>query len=49
MARGEVQSDGKSRLMCAPGGGVDPGASLPDNLAREAGKDWARAASGVAR
>ena len=27
--------DGKSRLMCAPGGGVDPGASLPDNLARE--------------
>jgi 8-oxo-dGTP pyrophosphatase MutT (NUDIX family) len=27
--------DGKSTLMCAPGGGVDPGASLPENLARE--------------
>lgn len=27
--------DGKSDLMCAPGGGVEVGASLPDNLARE--------------
>ena len=27
--------DGKSRLMCAPGGGVEPGSSMPDNLARE--------------
>lgn len=27
--------DGKSDLWCAPGGGVDRGASLPDNLARE--------------
>jgi 8-oxo-dGTP pyrophosphatase MutT (NUDIX family) len=27
--------DGKSALMCAPGGGVDPGASLTENLARE--------------
>lgn len=27
--------DGKSPLMCAPGGGVDPGQSLPENLARE--------------
>ncbi|MCT4371492.1 NUDIX hydrolase [Yangia mangrovi] len=26
---------GKSDLWCAPGGGVEPGASLPDNLARE--------------
>lgn len=26
---------GKSRLMCAPGGGVEPGSSMPDNLARE--------------
>ncbi|MEO0915252.1 MAG: NUDIX domain-containing protein, partial [Pseudomonadota bacterium] len=26
---------GKSNLLCAPGGGVDPGASLPANLARE--------------
>ncbi len=26
---------GQSDLMCAPGGGVDAGASLPDNLARE--------------
>ncbi|WP_120499622.1 NUDIX hydrolase [Roseovarius sp. EL26] len=25
----------KSDLWCAPGGGVDPGASLPDNLKRE--------------
>ena len=27
--------DGKSDLMCAPGGGVESGASLPDNLVRE--------------
>lgn len=27
--------DGKSRLLCAPGGGVQPGSSMPDNLARE--------------
>lgn len=27
--------DGKSALMCAPGGGVEVGSSLPDNLARE--------------
>ncbi|WP_298839199.1 NUDIX domain-containing protein [uncultured Roseobacter sp.] len=27
--------DGKSDLMCAPGGGADPGTSLPENLARE--------------
>lgn len=26
---------GRSDLWCAPGGGVEPGASLPDNLARE--------------
>ncbi|MGC3938199.1 NUDIX domain-containing protein [Roseobacter sp. EG26] len=26
---------GRSTLLCAPGGGVEPGASLPDNLARE--------------
>lgn len=26
---------GKSDLWCAPGGGVEPGTSLPDNLARE--------------
>lgn len=26
---------GKSDLMCAPGGGVDPHSSLPDNLRRE--------------
>ncbi len=26
---------GQSPLWCAPGGGVEPGASLPDNLARE--------------
>ena len=26
---------GKSDLWCAPGGGVESGASLPDNLARE--------------
>lgn len=27
--------DGKSDLLCAPGGGVEPHQSLPDNLARE--------------
>jgi 8-oxo-dGTP pyrophosphatase MutT (NUDIX family) len=27
--------DGKSDLMCAPGGGAEPGQSLPDNLQRE--------------
>ena len=27
--------DGQSPLMCAPGGGVEAGASLPDNLRRE--------------
>ncbi len=27
--------DGQSSLMCAPGGGVEAGASLPDNLTRE--------------
>lgn len=27
--------DGRSALLCAPGGGVEPGSSLPDNLARE--------------
>ena len=27
--------DGRSPLMCAPGGGVEVGSSLPDNLARE--------------
>ncbi|MCA0940500.1 NUDIX hydrolase [Salipiger pacificus] len=26
---------GRSDLWCAPGGGVEPGASLPDNLFRE--------------
>lgn len=26
---------GKSDLWCAPGGGAEPGQSLPDNLARE--------------
>ncbi len=26
---------GQSDLWCAPGGGTEPGASLPDNLARE--------------
>lgn len=25
----------KSPLLCAPGGGVEPGSSLPENLARE--------------
>ncbi|AXI45367.1 NUDIX hydrolase [Sulfitobacter sp. SK012] len=27
--------DGKSDLMCAPGGGVEVGSSLPENLIRE--------------
>ena len=27
--------DGKSTLLCAPGGGVEPGTSLPENLIRE--------------
>ncbi len=27
--------DGKSDLMCAPGGGVERGSALPENLARE--------------
>ena len=27
--------DGRSDLWCAPGGGVEAGSSLPDNLARE--------------
>lgn len=27
--------DGQSDLMCAPGGGVETGASLPENLSRE--------------
>lgn len=27
--------DGQSDLMCAPGGGVEPHSSLPDNLVRE--------------
>jgi len=27
--------EGRSDLWCAPGGGVKPGASLPDNLTRE--------------
>ncbi|MCT4554818.1 MAG: NUDIX hydrolase [Pelagimonas sp.] len=27
--------DGQSALWCAPGGGVEPGSSLPDNLIRE--------------
>ncbi|MGC1496657.1 MAG: NUDIX hydrolase [Sulfitobacter sp.] len=27
--------DGQSTLMCAPGGGVEVGTSLPDNLRRE--------------
>ena len=28
-------ADGQSDLMCAPGGGVEPGQSLPENLKRE--------------
>ncbi|MGA9252815.1 MAG: NUDIX hydrolase [Roseobacter sp.] len=27
--------NGKSKLLCAPGGGVEPGSALPDNLVRE--------------
>lgn len=27
--------DGRSDLWCAPGGGAEPGCSLPENLARE--------------
>ncbi len=27
--------DGQGDLLCAPGGGVEPGSSLPDNLKRE--------------
>jgi 8-oxo-dGTP pyrophosphatase MutT (NUDIX family) len=27
--------NGRSDLLCAPGGGVEPGTSLPQNLARE--------------
>lgn len=27
--------DGRSDLLCAPGGGVESGQSMPDNLARE--------------
>ncbi len=27
--------DGRSELLCAPGGGVEAGASMPENLARE--------------
>ena len=27
--------EGRSNLLCAPGGGVEPGSSLPENLARE--------------
>ncbi|MCX7558860.1 NUDIX hydrolase [Sulfitobacter sp. F26204] len=27
--------NGQSDLLCAPGGGVEPGSSLPDNLCRE--------------
>ena len=27
--------NGRSRLLCAPGGGVESGASMPENLARE--------------
>lgn len=28
-------ANGQNPLLCAPGGGVEPGASLPDNLSRE--------------
>ncbi|MBM1633716.1 NUDIX hydrolase [Sulfitobacter mediterraneus] len=28
-------ANGQSALMCPPGGGVEPGSSLPDNLRRE--------------
>lgn len=27
--------DGRSNLLCLPGGGVEPGSSLPENLMRE--------------
>ncbi len=27
--------NGRSDLLCAPGGGVEPGSALPENLARE--------------
>lgn len=27
--------DGRSDLLCAPGGGIEPGSSLPENLRRE--------------
>ena len=30
-----ADADGQSDLLCAPGGGVETGASLPDNLRRE--------------
>lgn len=30
---------GESDLWCAPGGGVEPGVSLPDNLAREVAEE----------
>lgn len=30
---------GRSDLWCAPGGGVEPGTSLPDNLAREVAEE----------
>ncbi len=32
---GNAYPGGISDLWCAPGGGVEPGASLPENLARE--------------
>jgi 8-oxo-dGTP pyrophosphatase MutT (NUDIX family) len=31
--------DGRSDLWCAPGGGVEPGASLADNLRREVAEE----------
>lgn len=31
--------DGQSDLWCVPGGGVEPGRSLPDNLAREVAEE----------
>ncbi|MDW4497102.1 NUDIX domain-containing protein [Sulfitobacter sp. D35] len=30
---------GRSRLLCAPGGGVEPGQSLPANLVREVAEE----------